>query len=352
MRKISNSLDTRELVFDDVLIDVKFSTVGSRKSVILDTELGNVNNKIKLSLPIISSNMESITGPRMAREMHNLGGMGILHRFCSIEENVNIFLEAVEGLTVKPNIGCSIGISPNELDRAISLYDVGCRIFCIDVAHGAQLEVVNQAINIRSLYGDSVFLIVGNFTNTDSIFEFEEAFEDLSDYVGTRMPDMYKVGIGSGAICSTRLKTGVGRPLFSSVLDCSRKYNIIADGGFKKPGDVCKALGAGAKLIMTGSMLSGTDEAAGTVKNGNSITTSYWGSASGGYAQGNKTSEGVIAKHVEYKGAVKDIIKDIEGGLRSSMTYTNSLTLDEYRENVTFTIVSSNTIKENKTVND
>lgn len=316
--------------FEDVLIKPKFSTIASRKDVDLSVkELG-------LRLPVISSNMETITGPKMAQTMHSMGAIGAIHRFCNIEENIKMFKESECAPIV------SIGIGDKEFERAEALIAAGAYKICIDVAHGAQMSVKQQLNNLRTKYQDNICIIVGNFATLESLQDFNLG---LSGY---KQANFYKIGIGPGSVCTTRLKTGVGVPQLSAIMECAADYPIIADGGINSPGDIAKALGAGAKAVMIGQMFAGTDETPGEIEDNGLYFKKYKGSASHNYASGQKTSEG-IETLVPYKGPVSEVLKDIEGGLRSALTYTGSRNLEEFRSNCEFVRVSSNTIKENGT---
>lgn len=340
------------LTFDDVLIKPVFSDIGSRKNVDLSTYICD----IPMSLPVLSANMSTITEVEMAIAMNENGGLGVLHRFCSIEDNVKMAKELSGYQYI-----ASIGIGENELERAKALYEAGARNFCIDVAHGAQLSVVKQYSLLREMFGNNIKIIVGNFATPESINMFNLK---LDTHI---LPDAYKVGIGPGSVCTTRLKTGVGIPQFSAIKSCvSTGYNIIADGGMKTPGDIVKALAAGAKAVMLGGMLAGTEETPGKViyndgdhsyidEDGKvqhsfspeSYKKVYKGSASENYANGWKTSEG-IETTIDCKGTVNNILKDIEGGIRSAMTYVNARNLKELKNYVQFIEVSSATLIENR----
>lgn len=343
----------KAITFDDVLIKPKFSSIGSRKDVDLTTNLGDNS----LSLPVLSANMSTITEGKMALAMGEAGGLGILHRFCSIEDNILMFAAASNS---KTGVGVSVGLSDEEKLRAESLIDAGAEIICIDVAHGAQMAVVEQVRWLREKYKDNLYIIVGNFATPHSIQGFES-------HLGiSKCPNIYKVGIGPGSACTTRLKTGCGVPQLSAILSTAKEYNIIADGGMKTPGDIAKALAAGAKAVMIGGMISGTNETPGEVienppphkiidgkmyayttnPNLPSKYKMYKGSAANGYGNGWKTSEGVEMV-VECKGEVDRILKDIEGGLRSALTYTGSKNLEEFKDNAEFILVSNSTRTEN-----
>lgn len=341
------------LTFDDVLIKPQFSEIKSRKDVDVASPriLGN-NNPMKL--PVFSANMDTITDVAMCHAMAAAGGMGVLHRFFSIEENVKAFKQTKAAV--------SVGLGDIELERAIQLKQAGAKYFFIDVAHGASQEVADRAFYLKKELGVE-WLCVGNFASGSSLEVF------LSKIHMQYQPNAIKVGVGPGSACTTRIKTGIGVPQLSAIYQCANAtwLPIIADGGLRTPGDIAKALGAGAKAVMVGGMLAGTDETPGPVLGGKvikqmeygpvSIDTGpqykqYRGSASKeSYADQGKdaswrTAEGESFT-VSYKGPVAAILQDIEGGLRSSFAYVGAKTLSEFQERVVFQQISSSTLKEN-----
>lgn len=314
------------LTFADVLIEPRFSELETRREVDLSTRLGPLD----LPLPLVSANMASVTEVEMARRVSEVGGLALLHRFCSVEENVSLYHEAVANNEFAERVGVSIGIKEDERERAEALVTEGARVLCVDVAHGAQIGTVRQVQWLRQTFGGDIVLIVGNFATADSIREFHER-------CGDARVDVYKVGIGPGAACSTRMKTGVGVPQLSAILECAAAgYEVLADGGCRTAGDVCKSLASGAKAVMLGYLFAGTNETPGMVEDGRKV---YAGSASGGYASGWKTSEGVVMR-VACRGPVGTIMRDIEGGLRSSFTYVGAGDLAGFRERARFVEVS------------
>jgi IMP dehydrogenase len=325
----------KRLTFADVLIEPQFSELETRREVDVSTRVGSLH----LPLPVVSANMATITEVEMARKLSELGGLALLHRFSGVDENVSMYRAAVANNDCAERVGVSIGVKPEERDRAAALHAEGARIFCVDVAHGAQISTVRQAQWLREHLGDDLCLIVGNFGTVQTIRDFEARLE------GARV-DVYKVGIGPGAACSTRIKTGVGVPQLSAILECAAEYEVIADGGCRSPGDVCKSLAAGARAVMIGYLLAGTNETPGLVEDGAKV---YAGSASGGYASGWKTSEGVRMR-VPCRGPVDAIVRDVEGGLRSSLTYAGSASLEEFREKASFMEVSAATASESAPV--
>lgn len=335
--------------FDDVLIVPKFSTIESRREVDISI---NSSNLPYAQLPIISSNMDTVTGSKMALAMAENGGIGCLHRFCSIEDNVQMFKDSIYGdnQTDLSIPAVSFGLGLKEIERAEALFCAGAHTFILDVAHGAQLAVANQVKAVRELLGESCLIIVGNFATSDSVKTFLEYCPDVNGI---------KVGIGPGSACTTRIKTGIGYPQLSAVKEIAQFFKntnipVIADGGMKTPGDIAKALGAGAHCCMLGGMLAGTQESPGimhTIRD--KIIKEYRGSASKeayeaqGKDESYRTAEGE-SFFVDYKGPVKDVLRDIEGGLRSAFSYVGARNLKEFHDKVEFVRVTPSTVVENQ----
>lgn len=331
------------LTFDDVLIEPRFSEVISRKDVNISTRIG----KHTLDIPVFSANMDTITGKDMAIAMASSGARGVLHRFSTIEENVKDFLHISQHCG-RP-VAVSVGIGQKELERAKELYKIGADMFFIDVAHGAQLSVVQHYAMLRESFLDAD-IIVGNFATSESIAKFISKCEEYN----VDIPTAFKVGIGPGSACTTRVKTGVGIPQLQAIIDCAKNFSghdavIIADGGMKTPGDIAKALAAGADAVMLGGMFAGCDETPG-----NSVTTiggvclgkKYRGSASASsYKDQGKNDNWRTAEGQEFfvasKGPVENVLKDISGGLRSAFSYTGSKDLKEFQEVSKFVVVTS-----------
>lgn len=341
------------LTYDDVLILPNFSSIDSRKDVDISSNIG----KLHMRLPIFSANMDTITGPDMAVTMAEEGALGVLHRFSSVEDNLKDFTSVMQ-YAGRP-VAVSIGLGLSELHRAEALAEYGASKFFIDVAHGSQQAVVNQYNELRKMLGKA-FIVVGNFATPDSISQFISRCELAA-------PDAVKVGVGPGSACTTRVKTGVGVPQFTALQWCNKLYNgveipLIADGGIKTPGDVAKALAAGADAVMIGGMFAGTDETPGefleTTEFEPKLDVSvkkrvklYRGSAStSSYKDQNKSSGWRTAEGEEFfvpaKGSVVKILKDIEGGLRSAMSYVGARTIKEFQEKAQFIEISTNSVIE------
>lgn len=337
---IFTNLMENGIAFDDVLIEPQFSTIESRKDVSINTKL---SNRLELKVPILSANMDTVTGPKMARAMSDAGGIGCLHRFSNIEQN------AIDYMASPKETFVSIGVGEKEYERAIYLYEHGAYNFIIDVAHGAALHVVKQYDAIRSALGENAHIMIGNFATSSGINEFCERSKSRIK------PDSFKVGIGGGSMCTTRVVTGCGVPTLHSVLDArTTRRTIIADGGIKTSGDIVKALAAGASAVMIGSLLSGTEETPGeVVAIENQRYKEYRGSASAeSYKVQNKEAthrapEGEKTL-VKYKGKVEDVINNLTAGLKSGMSYVDARNIKELQAKAAFYKISASGNRESQ----
>ena len=316
------------LSFDDVLLVPKFSMLGSRKDADLWT---NFMDGCDLELPIISSPMDTVTGTDMALAMNSSGGMGIVHRYNTIEEQAAMVTELSEA-GVDP-IAVAIGATGDFFERARELVSRGAKVLCVDIAHGHHLLLRNALSALKNEFGADVHLMAGNVATLN-------AFNDVSDWGA----DSIRVGVGGGSCCSTRITTGHGVPTFQSIMDCSesdRDALIIADGGIKNSGDIVKAYGAGADFVMLGSLLAGTDEAPGDITtNVSGEKYKYFRGMASRKAQvewrgWSSTPEGVSTM-IPYKGPVGDILADLRGGIASGVSYSGAFGLKDLRRNVEF----------------
>ena len=310
------------LSFDDVLLVPKCSDIKSRTYIDIGNELGE---NIKLSLPVISSPMDTVTETEMAIAMSKAGGLGLIHRYNSIDEQVRILQETfARGATRVA--AAAIGATGDFEDRAIMLCAAGAKILCIDVAHGHHCSVKNALETLKGIYGDAVHLMAGNVATL-------EGFNDLADWGA----DSVRVGIGGGSICSTRIQTGHGVPTFQSILDCAksdRDVKLIADGGIRTNGDVVKALAAGADFVMLGSVLAGTDEAPGEifVSDDKKKYKVYRGMASSNAQKdwrGQSSSPEGISTTIPYKGSVDQILFNMIGNIQSGFSYSGARNIRE-----------------------
>jgi len=249
--------------------------------------------------------------------MDSAGGLGIVHRYCSIPEQVG--LVSYEGVRA-----AAVGVTGDYFERASALHGAGIRIFCLDVAHGDHVLMRNAIEKLKEEYGESVHLMAGNVASRD-------AYDRLSEWGA----DSIRVGIGGGSICSTRIQTGHGCPTFQSILDCTESEHdttIIADGGMRTSGDAVKALAAGADFVMLGSLLAGTAETPGELfegKRGKKYKV-YRGMASKEAQKdwrGTHSSNEGVSTTVPYKGPVSEALDDLENGIRSGLSYSGSRTI-------------------------
>jgi len=327
------------LTFDDVLIVPCRSDIRSRRDPSLSSKL---TKKISIDTPIISANMDTITEFDMALAMNQLGGIGILHRFISAEEQAKQSRMLKEA-GVK-NIAASVGVGEEFKSRAKAVIDAGVNIITIDIAHGHSIQMMETMKWLKDAY-PNIELIAGNMATPDAARDLIEAGADA-----------IKVGIGPGSMCTTRIITGAGVPQLTAIALCAEVADsygvpVIADGGIRTSGDMVKAFAAGASTIMLGSMLSGTIESPGEIKNGKK---QYRGMASrsaqdswrGGVPEG-MAPEGE-ATQVNVKGHVKDVILEVSGGIRSGMSYVNATAVSEIREKAQFMEMSANGIAESR----
>jgi len=319
----------QSLTYDDIsLIPTEVSRIKSRTEASTNCSfLG-----LKLNVPVISSPMDSVTGIEMAKQLSNLGSLGIVNRFDSSLDSV---LNSKNGKGIK-----AISIALNTNLKTIEKIAAKNYLICIDTANANNKEVLRKTEMIKKTF--NVKVIVGNIAHGASLEQLENAGADA-----------VRVGIGSGSVCTTSIQTGIGIGQVSSLLnilfarkDKKLKLKIIADGGVKSPGDVAKAIALGADVVMLGRMLSGTRETPGEViKYNGQLWKKYRGSASFGVKMRNEFIEGEETM-VAYKGAVKSVIDGISDGLKSSMSYMNCLNLEELRKTETFAVLSNSSYLE------
>jgi GMP reductase len=336
--------DGIKLNFSDVLIRPKRSTLSSRSQVSLERNFKFKHGNTWTGIPIFASNMDTTGTFEMARELHKKKLITAIHKHYSLEDWKSIssedFLE---------NISVSIGISEDDFAKAIEIFSICPNIpfLMLDVANGYSEAFVSAVKRAREIFPDKI-IVAGNIVTREMTEELIIAGADL-----------IKVGIGSGAACTTRLVAGVGYPQLSAIIDCADAAHglgghIISDGGCKLPSDIAKAFGANADFVMLGGMFAGHDESGGELieENGKKYKMFYGMSSDtamqkyhGGVAE-YRSSEGRTMKK-EYKGPVKNTILHMLGGVRSACTYTGARTLKQLSKCTTFIRVSSNTLNMN-----
>ena len=321
------------LTFDDVTLVPQYSSVLPSETVTVTKLARNLNLKI----PLMSSAMDTVTESKMAIAISKSGGMGIIHRNLSIEEQVR------EVKKVKKNnylVGAAIGVSPKDLERAKELSKVNTDLIVIDTAHGHTQKVLEMIRKIKKKL-KTCTLCVGNI-----------ATGKAAKFLADSGVDIVKVGIGPGSICTTRLVAGIGVPQLSAVIQVKKalknyKTKIISDGGIKFSGDIAKAIAAGADAVMIGSLFSGTIESPGKIfkhkgklfknfRGMGSVGAMSVGSADRYYQKKFKNVSKYVPEGVEgivrFKGPVDKIIYNLVGGLKSSMGYLGAKTIQDLQK--------------------
>lgn len=364
-------IDTKpKYTYQDVYIKPGRSSLKSRMEA--DTTVNFLG--LELKIPVVVSNMDTVCEKEMAIAAYKAGAIGALHRFMSIEENVEQFKEVRDAGC---ECFCSLGVKDYK-ERHSKLYAAGARYFIVDIANAwcHHVEILMHWFNTDP-YRKQYKIVLGNVGTPEGAI----ALQNMG-------ADAIKILIGSGSICTTKNTTGVNSPAFSCVMDTCLSTDlsvpVIADGGCKEIGDFAKAIGAGATLVMSGSFFAGSQETppvvsvkkeiemlernyhhysdiglsmSQTLKDSikpNSGIVKYRGMASFGSMKRQSdllndpnvmlaTPEGKEVE-VKVKGNVKEIIENIAGGLRSAMSYTDSRTLEEFKRNVEFGVRHNSSI--------
>lgn len=266
-------------------------------------------------------------------------------------EKVKAFPNAAKDSQGRLLCGAGVGVTKDMMERVDALVNAHVDVIIIDTAHGHSKGVIEAVKAVKAKYPE-LQVIAGNIAVADAARDLIEAGVDA-----------VKVGIGPGSICTTRVVSGVGAPQLTAVMDCvevAREYGIpvIADGGLKYSGDIVKALAAGAKVTMMGSMFAGCEEAPGEIemyqgrsykvyRGMGSLAAMANGSKDRYFQEGNKklVPEGVEGR-VPFKGSVLDTIYQLVGGIRSGMGYLGAKTLEDLYENAKFVVQTSAGLRE------
>ncbi len=348
--------------FDDVLLVPAYSEVLPHE-VQLQTFL---TKRITLNIPLLSAAMDTVTESAMGIALALEGGIGMIHKNMSITAQAeevqkvktfvfdkNNFTNACTDQNGQLRIGAAIGINADLDERIKALYEANVDIVTLDSAHGHSKGIVDALRKIKQTY-PNLDIIAGNIVTA-------EAAQMLVD-AGA---DAVKIGVGPGAICTTRVVAGVGVPQLTAVNDIfeqlkEQEIGIIADGGITASGDIAKAIAVGAHCVMMGSMFAGTDEAPGEIieKNGKKYK-SYVGMGSmvamergskDRYFQQGKAKKKLVPEGIEavvnYKGSVQGKIFQLIGGLRAGMGYCGAKTIDNMRHDAKLVKISSAGLKE------
>lgn len=359
-----------KLDFDDVLIRPKRSKLNSRSEVVLEREFVFPHSTRKLScVPIMAANMDTVGTLSMAESLRQHKAITCLHKHYSDELLVHLYSSNMQNAEL---VFYSTGTASNDLSKLERVFSSiqnqhgFLPNICLDVANGYTEQFVKIARHIRKMFPE-IIIMAGNVVTP-------EMTEELIIH---GQIDIVKVGIGSGSVCTTRLKTGIGYPQLSAIMECSDAAHglgghICSDGGCKTPADVCKAFGANGDFVMLGGMLAGTDCCEGEweyeyrraiVDNDGKTLQEWWQPIDPGYHLSSEkrkkslkfygmSSKEAMDKHnggvanyrtsegrcvtIPYKGTTEDTIKDILGGIRSACTYIGADKIKDFGKKTTF----------------
>lgn len=335
------------LTFSDVLLRPQYSNINSRSSVSLKTK---ITPNFEINFPIISINMDCVTGVDMAISMAKYGGISFYPRFAPIEIQVKEVKSILDqGFPVIP----AVGIKDQEYKRVEALVKVGVKIITVDVAHGHLQSCLDFVKNIKAKYPKIEIIagVVGTYEGARDLF-----------LAGA---DSVRVGVGPGTICTTRIMTGCGVPQITALLDASRaarEFNrpIIADGGTKNSGDVVKSLAAGANAVVIGSQLAGAIEAPGELFEKDGLKYKTYNASTSKTEKIKQFEKNSLDKNQEYVdyvegmeacvpfvGPLNNILSRLEKGIRSGLSYCGSHQIEELHQKAQFIQVTPTLISEN-----
>lgn len=353
------NLDTLRtgLTFDDVLLVPRRSTIRSRSDVTLETSL---TRRLRIRIPVVAANMDTVCETEMAIAMAKLGGIGIIHRFLTTSVQVAM-VEQVKKTVTDDDVllvGAAVGTDGDALVRSKALVDAGVDVLVLDIAHGHADHALDIVARIKAEL-PTVEVIAGNVAT-------RLGAEDLV----AAGADAVKVGVGPGGVCTTRLVAGVGVPQLTAIHDCAGlddaaglSVPVIADGGIRTSGDIVKALAAGASTVMMGSMLAGTKESPGDVEQSDrGLVKRVRGMASfeALEARAARAGEDIDIEYFEqrapegvegtvpYRGEVRGLLATLMAGLRSGMSYSDARTIAELWEKAEFIRVTPNVVAMNR----
>ncbi len=328
------------LTYDDVALVPQFNNIPSRTEPSLESWL---TKKLKVGMPILAANMDSVISYELADLLIAEGSIPIFHRFVPFEEQ-QAWVKKYAGKTF---VSCGI----QKIDETRKLLDLGALGVCIDVAHGHSDRMFQYIHELKKFHPDKE-IIAGNVCTA-------MAYHDLVN-AGA---DAVKVGVGPGAACTTRMVTGFGVPQFTAVQDCARvaeklRVPLIADGGIRTSRDVVLALAAGASTVMIGKLFALTKESAAPKRKSSSVPSGleakFRGQASADFQ--NEFYGGLKAKTVAegvdfwgpVSGTAEELLNSLLGGIRSGMTYGGARNLKELQRKAEFMQVSIAYVHESK----
>lgn len=354
------------LSFDDVLLVPRYANF-IREEIDISSRF---TKRITLKTPFVSSPMDTVTDGTFAAALARVGGIGIIHRNLSGENQAKEVAIAKEG---GGPIAAATGVREGFQDRVEILIKAGVSVICLDSAHGFTSQMIDAVKHVKKEYPE-IEVVAGNVATYDGAKALADAGADA-----------IRVGMGPGAICTTRIISGMGVPQFTAIMETSRAANeydvpVIADGGIKYSGDMMKAFAAGASTVMMGSFFAATEEAPGEMvefdsehvpsrfKSITKDSTVYrfkkyraMGSV-GAMEEGARVSSEdefhgksfkdkvLVAEGVEslvpYKGTLQEVCDQAIGGIRSGMFYVGTKTIPQIQKEVEFYQITSASLTE------
>ena len=332
-----------KLDFKDVLFKPKRSKLTSRKDVDLHRTFKFLNSgKEWTGIPIMASNMDGVGTFEMAKVLQEYKMLTVLRKHYTIDDWKQAIGDGVKMKYLSVCTGTGAIWDPNASDyvtmKAVLEMYPDIPFICVDVANGYHEAYADFIARLRDEYPEKT-IIAGNVITGE-----------MTEELLLKGADIIKCGIGPGSVCTTRLMTGVGVPQFSAILDCADAANgvdghIMADGGCVYPGDIAKAFGGGAHMVMIGGMLAGHDESEKPVVDGN---VEFYGMSSdrarevhGKRKDGYRGNEGRFIQ-LPYRGPVENTVEDILGGVRSACTYIGARRLKDMPKCASFVTVHNN----------
>jgi IMP dehydrogenase len=365
-QELRNHIDTTKVALSlkDIMLVPQYSEIKSRSHPNTSTQ---ISKNIRKSIPIISSNMKCTTEHNMLKTMNHIGASAFLHRFLTPEEldfQLSEFLKkqlhsfSTEKQIYNVSYKCIVSIGTNFSDQFLNViirwFELGLiEGILIDIAHGHSKMVFETIKKLRNVFGKEIDIIAGNVATSSG-------YIDLCN----QGVDAVRVGIGGSPVCDTKIVTGSGVPLLTSILDCSMYYNsykvpIIADGGIKTSGDIAKCLAAGAHSVCLGTSLGSTSDSPSqeiSFLDSPKKTKLVYGMSSQVINSTRERSDKFTPANegrtleLPYLGDTKEYVINLQNGLKSALTYTGVFSIEQFQEKALFTLISNNSAIESRYV--
>ena len=335
------------LTFDDVLLVPQKSSVVSRADIDLSTR---ISPNIKLSIPLISLSMDTVTGVEMAITMSKLGAIGFLPRFDLPE------IEAKKVSEIKKagqKVVAAIGLRDDYLKRAELQIKAGADGITLDIAHAHTTTALEAVSRFKNKF-PKISMIAGTIATYEGAVDLYKAGADA-----------VRVGVGAGTICTTRIVAGSGVPQITAIMEAARAKKrfknrfVLGDGGAGKSGDIIKGLAAGADAYMCGSLFAGTDEAPGKIITRNGVFYKQYDASTSSTAKkvqvkkdgnGRKPHFNLHVEGVEslvkYKGPVSGVVEQLCAGIRSGFSYSGAHSIEELHQKAKFIRITAAGLRE------